>query len=315
MASLSDLRIIYMGTPEFAIAPLEALLKAGATIIAVITAPDKPAGRKMELKASAIKEYALSKGLKVLQPEKLKKPEFLAELAALKADLQVVVAFRMLPEVVWNMPPMGTINLHASLLPMYRGAAPINWAIINGETVTGVSTFFLRHEIDTGPLIFQERLPIEADESFGELYQRLSTLGASLMVRTCQAIAEGTAPSLAQEVLHELTPAPKIFREHGAIDWAQTAQNVHNLIRGLSPVPAAWGEVVLPDNNNATIKVFQSALHHDAVTPSTPGRLALTQHRKLLVHCGDGALELLDLQAEGKKRMTAKDFANGLKWQ
>ncbi|MBC7892282.1 MAG: methionyl-tRNA formyltransferase, partial [Sphingobacteriaceae bacterium] len=229
-----------MGTPDFAVASLRHLVEAGCQVVAVITAPDKPAGRGHHLQQSAVKQYAASVGLPVLQPEKLKNAEFLEELQSYHADLQVVVAFRMLPEVVWAMPPLGTFNLHASLLPQYRGAAPINWAIINGETETGVTTFFIRQEIDTGPLLFQETEPIHPDDTAGTLHDRLMQHGAALVLKTVQAIEAGEYPDLPQSEARDLKKAPKIFKETGEIDWNQPAETVRNFVRGLSPYPAAW---------------------------------------------------------------------------
>src|SRR5688572_15646981 len=234
-------RIIFMGTPEFAVASLDALVQAGCNIIAVITAPDKPAGRGMKLTESAVKKYAVEKQLPVLQPVKLKDPEFLETLKGLQADLQIVVAFRMLPEVVWNMPPLGTINLHGSLLPQYRGAAPINWAVINGEKETGVTTFKLQHEIDTGDILLQQSFPIGDDETAGEVHDKMKDIGARLLVRTVQGIAEGTLQSTPQPATEApLKHAPKIYTDTCNINWTKTAQEIHDLIRGLSPFPGAF---------------------------------------------------------------------------
>jgi methionyl-tRNA formyltransferase len=244
-----DIRIVFMGTPEFAAASLEALKKARFNIVGVITAPDKPAGRGMKLKDSAVKKYASKRNLKILQPEKLKNTEFLEELKSLNADLQVVVAFRMLPDVVWNMPPMGTINLHASLLPQYRGAAPINWAIINGEKETGVTTFKLQHEIDTGNILLQEKIEIGQSETAGELHDRMKEIGAQLLVKTVEGLAEGTLQETPQTSIAGsagdvvLQPAPKIYTADCKINWHKSADEVHNLIRGLSPYPAAFTEL------------------------------------------------------------------------
>ncbi|MFN3316928.1 MAG: methionyl-tRNA formyltransferase, partial [Raineya sp.] len=232
------MRIIFMGTPEFAVPSLQVLVENGYNIVGVVTAPDKPAGRGKQMQVSEVKQYALSQNLPILQPEKLKSPDFLAELQALKADLQVVVAFRMLPEVVWAMPPIGTFNLHASLLPKYRGAAPINWAIINGETETGVTTFFLQHEIDTGNIIFQEKEPISPTDTAGSLYQRLMHKGAKLVLKTVQTIEKGDVQTFPQ--VGEITHAPKIFRETCQIDWNKTSTEIYNFVRGLAPYPAAW---------------------------------------------------------------------------
>src|SRR6476660_101302 len=256
--ALSLSRIVFMGTPEFAVESLDAMIKAGFTIVGVVTAPDKPAGRGMKMNESAVKKYALKSGLKILQPEKLKNEQFLAELRSLGADLQVVVAFRMLPEVVWNMPSKGPINLHASLLPQYRGAAPINWAIINGEKETGITTFKLEHEIDTGNILLQEKIKIGEDETAGELHDRMKTLGANLLVKTIKALADGTISEISQskisipksEILHH---APKIFTETCKIGWSKTIDEIHNLIRGLSPYPVAFTSL-----NDKMLKIYRS---------------------------------------------------------
>src|ERR1700761_1179920 len=237
------MRIIFMGTPEFAVASLDALIQAGCEVVAVITAPDKPAGRGQKLNESAVKKYAVINNIKVLQPEKLRDPEFLQELQALKADLQVVVAFRMLPEVVWSMPPKGTINLHASLLPQYRGAAPINWVLINGEKESGVTTFFLKQEIDTGDILFTEKITLTGHETAGELHDRLMYKGDGLLVKTVKAVESGRFTENPQHQLAagiELKHAPKIFKEDCKIDWHQPAEKIYNLIRGLSPYPTAY---------------------------------------------------------------------------
>ncbi|RYZ20344.1 MAG: methionyl-tRNA formyltransferase, partial [Chitinophagaceae bacterium] len=240
-----DLRIVFMGTPEFAVASLHALVMAGCKVVGVITAPDKPAGRGMKLQESAVKKYATEKGLTILQPDKLKNPQFLEELKSLKADLQIVVAFRMLPELVWNMPPMGTVNVHGSLLPQYRGAAPINWAIINGEKETGVTTFKLKHEIDTGDILLQERIAIGENETAGELHDKMKEVGAKVLVETVKGLAEGSLvehPQLSalESIAFEIKHAPKIFTETCKIDWNKPVADVHNLIRGLSPYPGAF---------------------------------------------------------------------------
>ncbi len=261
MNKFQSLRIVFMGTPEFAVASLDALVEAGCTIVGVITAPDKPGGRGMQLQQSAVKKYAAENNLKVLQPEKLKNPEFLAELKSLNADLQIVVAFRMLPEAVWNMPPMGTVNLHGSLLPQYRGAAPINWAVINGEKETGVTTFKLKHEIDTGDILLQESFPIDKNETAGEVHDKMKEIGAQLLVKTVKGLAENTITIKPQSAL---TPsprgkdgmglhAPKIFTETCKIDFSKTTEEVHNLIRGLSPFPGAFTML-----NGKALKIYKS---------------------------------------------------------
>lgn len=292
-----------MGTPDFAVASLKALVEKGYNIIGVITAPDKPAGRGQQLKKSEVKEYAESQNLTILQPTNLKNEDFLEELRALKADLQVVVAFRMLPEVVWNMPALGSINVHGSLLPNYRGAAPIHWAVINGEAETGVSTFFLKHEIDTGNIIGQKRTPVGEDETTGEVYYRLMHLGAELLLETLEKIEEGNYEEQAQDLSLPSKHAPKIFKEHCLINWEESAQNIHNLIRGLNPFPVAY--TLFSDK---IVKIYTSKLSADG--PSlVPGKLAVL-NKKLWVGTGTQALEIIGLQMEGKKRGSALDFIN-----
>src|SRR5688572_21411064 len=256
MVTKDSPRIVFMGTPEFAVASLDALVKAGYNIVGVVTAPDKPAGRGMKLQESAIKKYAVDHGLKILQPEKLKSPEFLNELRELNADLQVVVAFRMLPEVVWNMPRMGTINLHGSLLPQYRGAAPINWAVINGERETGVTTFKLKHEIDTGNILLQEGFQIGEDDTAGDVHDKMKDLGAQLLIKTVKGLADGTLKETPQtsELIHSpLKHAPKIFPDNSKIDFSKSVDEIYNLIRGLSPVPGAFTYL-----NGKTLKIIKS---------------------------------------------------------
>jgi methionyl-tRNA formyltransferase len=306
------MRIVFMGTPEFAVPSLEAIVKAGFEVVGVITAPDKPAGRGKKLQMSAVKTAALALGLPVLQPEKLKAPEFLETLRGLKADLQVVVAFRMLPEAVWQMPPLGTFNLHASLLPKYRGAAPINWAIINGEAETGVTTFMLRHEIDTGPVMFQTRTAIQPDDNAGTVYERLMHEGAMLVVKTIQAIAAGNIPQIPQDLSQPAPHAPKIFRETCQIDWQRPAQELHNFVRGLAPYPSAWGEIA-----GQVYKIQQTALPEmlpaQILAEAAPGSF-YTDHKKLLlVRTGEGWLSILQLQPEGKKSMPIQAFLAGNK--
>ncbi len=303
------MRIIYLGTPDFAVPSLQILLENGYDVVAVVTAPDKPGGRHGLLE-SAVKKFAVSRGLPVLQPEKLKNPVFLEELRSLRADLQVVVAFRMLPEAVWNMPPLGTLNLHGSLLPKYRGAAPINWAVINGETETGLTTFRLRHEIDTGDILDQMRLPIGPDETAGELHDRMMLAGADLVLRTVQALENGTAMPMPQSDT-AATHAPKIFTETCRISFDQPAAEVHNFVRGLSPHPGAWTEL---DGKN--LKILRTALMpelpaRDTDKPSAPGSFLSDGKNWLHVVCADGLLQVLDLQMEGKRRMTVRDFLNG----
>jgi methionyl-tRNA formyltransferase len=299
-----------MGTPEFAVASLDALVKAGFDIVGVITAPDKPAGRGQKLNESAVKQYAVANGLKVLQPEKLKNPEFLDELKALQADLQVVVAFRMLPELVWGMPPMGTINLHGSLLPHYRGAAPINWAIINGEHFSGVSTFFLKQEIDTGDILFTETVPIAETDTAGDLHDTLMEVGAKLLVKTVKAIESGDYKEQPQEALAEgieLKHAPKIFKETCQIDWLQPVENIYNLIRGLSPYPTAFTTL-----NGKVFKIF--AAEKQLIEPGIlPGGFLTDSKTFLKFACADGFIVAKDVQLEGKKRMGIEEFLRGVK--
>ena len=305
-----DLRIIYLGTPEFATASLKALVEGGYNVVAVVTMPDKPAGRGHQVQYSDVKKYALEAGLPILQPERLKDEAFLKELRSYQADLQIVVAFRMLPEVVWAMPRLGTFNLHASLLPQYRGAAPINWAVMNGDKETGVTTFLLKHEIDTGNLIMQERLPIGEDENVGSVHDRLMELGTSVVLQTVDRIIEcesqGIAlPTTPQPELAEIRPAPKIFKEDCEIRFAEkTAEEVHNFVRGLSPYPAAWANLTINGQAFENVKIYKvdiTELRNYGITKSD-----------LIVPCKEGAVRILELQAPGKKRMDAKSFLNGI---
>ncbi|MCU7550574.1 methionyl-tRNA formyltransferase [Chitinophagaceae bacterium LB-8] len=313
MNSIDKLRIVFMGTPEFAVASLDALVGAGYHVVGVVTAPDKPAGRGMKLQQSAVKKYALEKELHILQPERLKNPQFLEELQALKADLQVVVAFRMLPEVVWNMPPLGTINVHGSLLPQYRGAAPINWAVINGEKETGVTTFKLKHEIDTGNILLQERIPIGENETAGEVHDKMKDVGANLLVKTVNALANRTIEEIPQSAasIEEVTfikHAPKIFTETCRIDWNKKVSEVHNLIRGLSPYPSAFTTL-----DGKTMKIFSSE-KEIAVPTSEPGAYETDRKTYLKFACPDGYIYVKELQLEGKKRMGVDDFLRGYKF-
>lgn len=295
-----------MGTPEFAVAPLEALIENGWNIIAVITAQDKLQGRGRKPKSSPVKDCAVKHAIPVLQPPNLKSPDFIETLKSYEADLQVVVAFRMLPEVVWSMPPMGTFNLHASLLPDYRGAAPINWAIINGETKTGVTTFFLKHEIDTGSILFQEEVPILPEENLGDLYEKLMQTGSTLVVKTLEAIAKDEIQPKVQDEGKALNHAPKIFKETGEINWNQPAVAIHNLIRGLSPYPAAWCKI-----NDKTCKVFKSEIIATDGTNKEPGSFKTDNKTYVHFQTGEGVLSILNLQMEGKKRMDVGDFLRG----
>ncbi|MBR2359990.1 MAG: methionyl-tRNA formyltransferase [Bacteroidaceae bacterium] len=313
-----DLRIVYMGTPDFAVESLRQLVEGGYNVVGVITMPDKPMGRHGSvLQPSPVKQYAVEKGLRVLQPVNLKDEAFVEELRSLKADLQIVVAFRMLPEVVWNMPPMGTFNLHASLLPQYRGAAPINWAIINGDTETGITTFFLKHEIDTGEVIQQVRIPIADEDNVEVIHDKLMNLGGRLVTETVDAILAGTVKPVPQEELvnlseEELRPAPKIFKDTCRIDWTKGVKAVYDFVRGLSPYPAAWTELVNVDGSSQVLKIFQTEKnffsHGEKIgTVSTDGKTYLR------VALSDGYLNILSLQLAGKKRMPVADFLRGFK--
>jgi methionyl-tRNA formyltransferase len=304
------MKIIFMGTPQFAVASLDALITAGCDIVAVVTAPDKPAGRGQKIGESAVKQYAVEKGLKVLQPEKLKSPEFLDELKALNADLQVVVAFRMLPEVVWSMPAKGTLNLHASLLPQYRGAAPINWVLINGEKESGVTTFFLKHEIDTGDILFTEKITLTGHETAGELHDRLMDKGAGLLVKTVKGIESGRYYEHPQSQLltgEVLKHAPKIFKEDCLIDWNQPAESIYNKIRGLSPIPTAYTHL-----NGKVLKIF-NASYEIANTNMKPGAY-ITDHKTYLKFAANnGFISLMQIQQEGKKALGIEEFLRGVK--
>lgn len=314
-----DLRIVYMGTPDFAVASLKALVEGGYNIVGVITMPDKPIGRHGSvLQASPVKQYAESVGLPLLQPEKLKDEQFLASLRAWEADLQIVVAFRMLPEVVWNMPRLGTFNLHASLLPQYRGAAPINWAVINGDTETGVTTFFLKQEIDTGMIIRQKRLPIADTDNVGTVHDKLMAMGASLVTETVDLILEGKVETLPQDRLYkdekELRPAPKIFKETCRINWMRSLKSIYDFIRGLSPYPAAWTELVPNDNSSKrqVVKIYQTEKHM-ASHSFAIGSIHTDNKNYIDIAVNGGFLRILSLQLAGKKRMSAHDFLNGFK--
>ncbi|MBS1734329.1 MAG: methionyl-tRNA formyltransferase [Bacteroidetes bacterium] len=300
-----------MGTPEFAVASLQKMVEAGCNIAAVVTAPDRPAGRGMELQQSAVKKYALEKGLRILQPEKLKSPEFIDALRSLNARLQVVVAFRMLPEVVWNMPPLGTINVHGSLLPQYRGAAPINWAIINGEKFTGVTTFKLQHEIDTGNILLQEKIDIRDDETAGELHDEMKEVGADLLVRTLAGIASDNIAEVPQSQTTDsgaLKHAPKIFTETCTINWQHTANEIYNLIRGLSPYPAAFTTL-----HEKKLKIFRAEKENRNNSAET-GSVETDGKTYLRFACLDGYISITELQLEGKKKMKVEDFLRGYRF-
>lgn len=309
-----DLRIVYMGTPEFAVESLKRLVEGGYNIVGVITMPDKPMGRHGSvLQPSPVKQYAVSQGLKVLQPEKLKNEEFVAELRSLNADLQIVVAFRMLPEVVWSMPRLGTFNLHASLLPQYRGAAPINWAVINGDTETGITTFFLKHEIDTGEIIDQVRVPIADTDNVEVVYERLMRLGGDLVLKTVDAILEDSVKTIPQEELAqvgELRPAPKIFKETCRIDWAIGVKRIYDFVRGLSPYPAAWTELYQEGTDPVMLKIFETEklfCEHSLA----PGTIVTDCKTYFKIASSDGYVNVLLLQLAGKKRMEINDFLRG----
>ena len=309
-----DLKIVYMGTPDFAVEPLRRLVQGGYNVVGVITMPDKPAGRGHKIQFSPVKQFALEHNLHLLQPEKLKDEAFVNELRALNADLQVVVAFRMLPEVVWNMPKLGTFNLHASLLPQYRGAAPINWAIINGDTETGVTTFFLTHEIDTGKIIQQERIPISDKDNAETIHDALMMKGSDLLIETVDNIIAGTISPKPQEELYrsedELCPAPKIFKETCEIDFNKTARQVFNFVRGLSPYPAAWTTLQAASGEQFTVKVYDTEVSAHNVN-GEPGTVDTDGKSFIRVATAEGAIELKSLLLPGKKRMPVADLLRG----
>ena len=309
------LRIVYMGTPEFAVESLRRLVEGGYNVVGVITMPDKPAGRGHKLQFSPVKQYALEHNLPLLQPEKLKDETFLEALRAWKADLQIVVAFRMLPEVVWNMPRLGTFNLHASLLPQYRGAAPINWAVINGDTETGITTFFLKHEIDTGEVIQQVRIPIADTDDAGTVHDKLMLLGGQLVTETVDAILNGTVKTIPQEQMAgevELRPAPKIFKETCRIDWHQPVKRIYDFVRGLAPYPAAWTELTQPDGTTIVLKIFETEKilqSHD----QTPGTIRTDGKSFLHMAAKDGWVGIRSLQLPGKKRLKVDELLRGFR--
>ena len=312
----SDLRIIFMGTPEFAVETLQALVENDYNVVAVVTQPDKPVGRHGSvLQPSQVKQYALEHGLPVLQPEKMKDPEFVEQLRSYNANLQVVVAFRMLPEVVWAMPEYGTFNVHAALLPQYRGAAPINWAVINGETETGVTTFFLDHDIDTGRIIMKKHFPIPDDADVEYVYDGLMHLGAKLCLETLEAIiaADGHPISIPQDSVLDgsaIKIAPKIFKETCEIDWTKTAKQVYDFVRGLSPVPGAWTTLVGPDGKETVLKIYKT---RKTDRQGQGSGVITTDGKALYISAADALLELMELQLAGKKRMQVRDFLNGMK--
>ena len=306
-----DQRIVFMGTPEFAVASLQMLVENGYQVVGVITAPDKPAGRGMKMQEPAVKKYAIEKGLPFLQPEKLKNPGFISELKAFHADLQVVVAFRMLPEIVWTMPTLGTFNLHGSLLPQYRGAAPLNWAVINGEKETGVTTFLLDHEIDTGRILYQEKIAIGDNDTVGDIHDQLMETGAKLVLKTVEAIAEGNFTAVSQEefLFEPLKHAPKLFKEDCHIDWSGPGEQIRNLIRGLSPYPGAWTELKDADGQILSLKIFFAEF--SPVSGLIPGTVSTDGKMMLKIAASDGWLNLTDLQLSGKKRMKTEEFLRG----
>lgn len=303
-----NLRIVFLGTPEFAVESLRRLVDGGYNIVGVVTMPDKPAGRGHKMFQSPVKIFAIEHGLKVMQPVKLSDPSFVEELRSLDADLFIVIAFRMLPRVVWQMPRLGTFNLHASLLPRYRGAAPINWAVINGDDKTGVTTFFLKHELDTGDIIDRAEIAIGPNENVGSVHDRLMELGASMTLKTVDAIIDGTVTPMPQSALsnEEPTAAPKIFKETCRIDWNRPAREIHNLVRGLSPYPAAWTSI----GDDETLKVFATLLTGQKA--AVPGTVRTDGHT-LTVDCADYRIEILSLQPQGKKRMDADAWLRGLR--
>lgn len=308
-----------MGTPDFAVESLKVLVENNYNIVAVVTMPDKPSGRGHKLQYSAVKQYALDNNLHILQPIKLKDEVFIEELRSLKADLQIVVAFRMLPEVVWNMPSHGTFNLHASLLPQYRGAAPINWAIMNGEKETGATTFFLTHEIDTGKIILQEKILIGENDNIGKVYTELMKMGANLVTKTVDLILENKVEAIDQsqfiQEISELKAAPKIFKETCKIDWSKNSEDIHNHIRGLSPYPTAWTELQLADNSILNVKIYESEKTDKTVDYSEKGLLITDNKKHLYIVCGDNKLiEIKELQLPNKKAMKTEDLLRGFKF-
>lgn len=299
---MGKLRIIYMGTPDFAVEGLKALVEHGENVVAVITMPDKPAGRGHQVQFSPVKQYALSQGLNILQPVSLKDPEFIEQLRSYKADLQIVIAFRMLPEIVWSMPRLGTFNVHAALLPQYRGAAPINWAVINGEKQTGLTTFMLKHDIDTGNIILQESIDIAPDENVGSVHDRLMEMSSGIMLRTLELIEQcdeqgKPLPTTPQPETEDLKPAPKIFKETCQIDFHKTAEEIRNFVRGLNPYPTAWANIKIDNQTYENVKIYAVRQGEGAIS----------------MDCGDGKLSIEELQLPGKKRMDAKSLLNGLR--
>ncbi len=315
MKMKKDLRIVFMGTPDFAVASLKELVENNYNVVGIITMPDKPAGRGHKTQYSAVKKYAIEQNLPILQPTNLKDESFLEELKILSADLQIVVAFRMLPEVVWNMPKYGTFNLHASLLPQYRGAAPINWAIINGETQTGVTTFFLTHKIDTGNIILQEKTPITEEDNVGSVHDRLMNMGAKLVTKTVDLVLQKEVKTISQEEIVKdktiLKDAPKIFKNTCELSLNKNVEEAHNFVRGLSPYPVAWCKLILPNQKTeTTIKLFRTEI--EKVEHNQSVGTIIIENKKMKIALKDGFLEVLELQLPNKKRMKTIDFINGL---
>lgn len=315
MNETNGLRIVFMGTPDFAVASLQKLVENGCNVVAVITAPDRPAGRGQQLNETPVKQYAVAQNIPVLQPERLKRAEFIEELRSYNADLQIVVAFRMLPEVVWAMPQKGTFNLHGSLLPQYRGAAPIHWAVINGETETGVTTFFIEKEIDTGKIIFKDKTPIAPDENTGVIHDRLMHIGADLVLKTVRAIEKGSYPQEEQPQDVDLKSAPKIFKDDCEINWEQPATAVYNFIRGMSPYPAAWTTM-----EDKTLKIYETQIMEEIapfIHEITTEKTVLRTDGKAFIHAktSDKWLSIKELQLQGKKRMSVEEFLRGYRFK
>ncbi len=308
-----DLRIVFLGTPDFAVESLSRIVAEGYNVVGVVTMPDKPAGRGHKMLQSPVKQFALEHGLHLMQPPKLKDPAFVEELRNLNADLFIVIAFRMLPEMVWTMPPLGTFNLHGSLLPRYRGAAPINRAIMNGDTSTGVTTFFLKHEIDTGDVIDRRAIEIGPDENVGSVHDRLMMLGAELTLDTLAHILAGDLKPMPQQLMAEAAEAcdaPKIFKDDCRLDWSRSARELHNHVRGLSPYPGAWTTMETDSNPATDIKIFATRVAHEDRTGTTAGKVSI-EDRRMYVDCGKGRLEILELQPTGKRRMATSDWLLG----
>jgi len=313
---IKDIRIVYMGTPDFAVAPLKSLVEAGYNIVGVVTVPDKPAGRGQKVQSSPVKIYAQEKGLRILQPEKLKNPDFINEFVSLSPDIAVVVAFRMLPESIWSVPRLGTFNLHASLLPQYRGAAPINWAIINGEKKTGVTTFLIDKEIDTGNIIYREEIDIDSNDTAGDIHDKLMLIGAELVLKTVQALTEKEVKPIDQQLFlkkgEQFKSAPKIFRETCRIDWTKKASDIHNFIRGLSPYPGAWTELIFEDGTAVQVKLLKS-VEIEKNHQRTSGSILIEGKNTFNVACNNGFISIIEMQLAGKRPMKTNEFLNGLR--